>query len=222
MNRKQVIMADSNKRKIREVNIFSRLLDEFLFLRRFEFETSLSQQATIEALKSMAFRPNRLEGFFFPRRRVVTIQAIDQESHKLDFRSKLGETYTEVHAQGQIHVDSLSGHTIVSGEIRFGRIYLAVLLVGLFFVLTWLLASFTRTSGIPGAFVIFTLGLTYSFYFRQMFIDRRLMLEMMKEKLREDDQSQAASKRLRLPSTQEEHLHSDIEDLTPHQRRAGF
>ena len=132
-------------------------------------------------LETLAHERSKLASVFFPRRQLVTIDRLDDNRATFHIKSKLGGLYTQLHTTGTIQQDEATGKTYVTGDVKFDPIYMTVLLAGLFFLITWAMASLSRSGVLPSPFILFTLGLTNLFYFRQMFLDRNALLKTLDE-----------------------------------------
>jgi len=176
----------SNKPKSTPPNRLQKITDEVLFIKSFQHTSDLSPDDVQAHLNDLAYQPGKLAGIFFPRRRMVTIDRLDEHHATFHIKTKLGGLYTELHTRGQIHHDEATGKTHVTGDVKFDAIYLTVLLAGLFFLITWAVAGLSRFGSLPSPFVLLTLGLTNLFYFRQIFVDRNDMLNILDETLTSD------------------------------------
>lgn len=198
-------MAD-NKAKVTPASPLHRLRDEMLFIKRFHYVTTLSPDDVRAEIADLAYQPDSLTRVFFPRQRFVDIDASDEVT-QFTIKTKVGGLYTELRATGTIYYDSATRKTIVSGQVKFDAVYLVVLLTGLFMLITWGLASFSRAGITLSPFLLLTLGLTNLFYFAQMFRDRDALLKKLAETLTVTDISSA---RDRLSDRIIESAHSSI------------
>lgn len=189
----------SNKAKSTPPSRLQSILNEVLFIKRFHLSSDLSPDVMHEQLEDLAFQRDKFTHVFFPRRRIVTIESRNEAQSTVDITTKLGGLYTEIRATGHIQHDEATHKTTLTGEVKFDPIYMTVLLVGLFFLLTWGIAGLSRTGNLPSPFILFTLGLTNLYYFRQMFVDRNDLLKTLAETLQTSDLSSA---RHRLSMTQ--------------------
>lgn len=180
----------NNKVKITPASPLAKLRDEMLFIRHFQQVTDLTPDQARTQLADLDYQPDRVTRVFFPRQRFVEFDEDDDITH-FTVNTKVGGLYTELRATGTIHYDSATRKTIVSGRVTFDAVYLAVLLTGLFMLITWGLASLSREGITASPFIMFTLGLTNLFYFRQMFRDRRALLDDLSERLHTVDVSSA-------------------------------
>jgi|GEM_PF-3171560 len=181
----------NSKPKVTTESPLGRLRDEILFVRHFRYVTDQSPDSVHDTLQSLAYQPDSLTRVFFPRQRLVEMGTLEDGIQLFTIKTKVGGLYTELTATGTIRYDSATGETIVSGRITFDAVYLAVLLTGLFVLITWGLASLSRTSIIASPFILFTLGLTNLFYFRQMFHDRNNLLTTLSQALTTRDAKRA-------------------------------
>jgi hypothetical protein len=202
----------NNKVKPILPNRLQRIINEMLFIKRFQHTSDLSPDDIHEQLEALAFQRDKLTHVFFPRRRIVTIETLNEAHSTVEIKTKLGGLYTELRVRGHIHHDNAIGKTKLTGEIKFDAVYLTVLLAGLFFLITWAMVSLTRTGNLPSPFILFTLGLTNLYYFRQMFLDRNDLLKTLAETLNTSDVS-SARKRLATNDTVSEEDYGDADDL---------
>ncbi len=168
----------NNKVKHTSNTPLHRLRDEMLFIRRFHHVMSVSPDEVREQLERLAYQPDGLTRVFFPRQRFVEIDDSDDVIH-FTIKTKVGGLYTELKTNGTIHYDAATRQTVVSGQVKFDPVYLAVLLAGLFMLITWGLAGLAREGITASPFLMFTLGLTNLFYFQQMFRDRDALLNIL-------------------------------------------
>lgn len=189
-----------------------RLVDEFLFIRAFDYEINLPLDQAITSLNQLSYRPGKVEGVFFPRRRTVKIQQIDPHTAHFEVKIKLGGMYTEVTARGRLDADPATGNSIISGDVKFGSTYFTVLMIGLFFLITWTLASITRSGNLASPFLIFTLGITNLFYLRQMFLDRNSLIEQIVTQLTSAETVNHAT--TRLADTDRNSAQSNVDNST--------
>lgn len=208
----------NNKLKTTPRKRLQKWADEALFVRSFHYTSDLSPEEVRQQLNDLTYQPGKLAGVFFPRRRVVTIETVDDDHFIVKIKSKLGGLYTSLNTQGHIVRDQATGKTHISGEVKFDAVYLTVLLVGLFFLITWAMASLSRFGVLPSPFILFTLGLTNLFYFRQLFVDRNQLLQTLDDTLTTSDIS-AARQRLTddLSATDETDLHYSQQESSSHE-----
>ncbi len=184
----------NNKAKSTPPSRLQHILNEVLFIKRFHISSDLSPDAMREQLEDLAFQRDTFTHVFFPRRRMVKIETLNEAQSTVNITTKLGGLYTEIRARGHIQHDEATHKTTLTGEVKFAPIYMTVLLVGLFFLMTWGIASLSRTGSLPSPFILFTLGLTNLYYFRQMFLDRNDLLKTLAETLQTSDISSARSR----------------------------
>jgi hypothetical protein len=208
----------NNKAKSSSPNVLRRIANEVLFIKHFHHSSDLSPDGIHQQLEALAFQRDKLTRVFFPRQRIVTIEGLDDNHDTIEIKTKLGGLYTELRAKGHIYHDSATGKTNLTGEVKFDAVYMMVLLVGLFFLITWAIASISRTGSLPSPFILFTLGLTNLYYFRQMFLDRNDLLKTLAETLNTSDVS-SARKRLSVDNGVSEDHYSDTDDLNQQQRQ---
>lgn len=197
-----------------------KLIDEFLFIQSFHHQSDLSPEAISQSLETLAYQPSKLIGFFFPRRRKITIQKISDQHYTFEIQPKLGGIYTELTARGRIYRDEATGKTCVSGDVKFDAVFLTILIIGLFFLITWAMSTFSRFGSLPSPFILFTLGMTNVFYFRQMFLDRNQLLQDLEEKVCVTDLS-SAHNRLAITEDLSQPVYNEAEDIAhqPHMHR---
>lgn len=169
----------NNKLKIASSTRAQKLRDEVLFIRSFGHDCDLSADDVGQELETLAYERGKLASVFYPRRQTVAIDQLSDNRATFHIKSKLGGLYTQLNATGTIHHDQATGRTHITGDVKFDPIYLTVLLAGLFFLITWATASLTHLGVLPSPFILFTLGLTNLFYFRQMFLDRNALLKTL-------------------------------------------
>jgi len=206
----------NDKAKSSAPSRWQHILNEVLFIKRFHYSSDLSPDAMRDQLEAVAFQRDRLTHVFFPRRRMVKIEDLNDSQSRLDITTKLGGLYTELRATGRIQQDEATHKTTLTGEVKFDAVYLSILLVGLFFLITWAIASLSRTGSLPSPFLWFTLGITNLYYFRQMFIDRNDLLKILGQTVTTSDVS-SAQKRLSLQATKSEASYYEADDLTQYQ-----
>ena len=206
-----------DKAKSRAPSRLQGIIDEALFIKRFHYSSDLSPDALLEQLEGLAFQRDKLMHVFFPRRRMVTIETLNESQSRVDIITKLGGLYTELRARGHIQQDEATHKTTLTGEVKFDPIYMMILLAGLFFLITWAIASLSRTGSLPSPFIWFTLGITNLYYFRQMFVDRNDLLKTLAETVKTTDLS-SARKRLSVKNTKSEA--DDYDDLSQYQARS--
>lgn len=210
----------NNKAKFTPPNRVQRIANEVLFIKRFNHASDLPPNAIRDQLEALAVQRDQLTSVFFPRQRIVTIETLDEAHYKVEIKGKLGGLYTELRAIGHLHHDDATGKTNLMGEVKFDAVYLTVLLVGLFFLITWAITSLSRTGNLPSPFILFTLGITNLFYFRQMFLDRNDLLKTLAETVTRSDLS-SARKRLSTDDTESEDTHGNSDDLNQHRQQAS-
>jgi len=198
-----------NKSKVAPKSRLGRLRDEILFVRQFRYVTDLGTNDVQAIISELAYQPDGLTRVFFPRRRYVDLMQADDDTIQFTIKTKVGGLYTELTATGTIVYDVATRQTVVSGNIKFDAVYLAVLLTGLFMLITWGLASLSRAGITASPFIMFTLGLTNLFYFRQMFRDRDELLGTLADALTTSDLSEA---RQRLADSD---IQAEVDTLTP-------
>lgn len=176
-------MANDTKAKLSPVSPIQRIINEMLFIKQFHHVSDLSPEDVRAQLEDMAYQPDKMKRVFFPRQRIVNISPIRDQQQQFTIRTKVGGLYTELTASGYITYDPATRKTTVIGQVKFDPVYLAVLVIGLFFLITWGLASLSRTGMLASPFVLVTLTLTNLFYFRQMFLDRNTLLNTLQESL---------------------------------------
>lgn len=187
-------MSNINKTKISSTSPLQRIFDDILFTRDFHHISDLSPDDIQLLIQDMAFQPDTLTRVFFPRRRLVDIIKVSDQHYRFTIKTKVGGLYTELTTIGHINYDPATGKSSVTGQVKFDAMYLAVLLVGLFVLITWSLASLSRTGILASPFILLTLSLTNLFYFRQMFTDRNDLLNTLEESLTTDNISGARNR----------------------------
>lgn len=210
-NHPSKLTMTSDKAKSSSPSRWQAFINEALFIKRFHHSSDLSPDAIREQLEALAFQRDKLTRVFFPRRRIVKIDRRNGSQANLDITTKLGGLYTEIRATGHIQHDEATHKTTLTGAVKFDAVYLTILLIGLFFLITWAIAGLSRTGSLPSPFLLFTLGLTNLYYFRQMFIDRNDLLQTLSQTVMASDVS-SARKRLSIRDTESEAV--DIDDLS--------
>jgi hypothetical protein len=205
------LIMTNNKAKLTPPHRLQRITNEVLFIKRFHHSSDLSPADMREQLEALAYQPKKLTRVFFPRQRIVTIEALDETHDTFEIKTKLGGLYTELRAKGHIYCDDTTNKTTLTGAVKFDAVYLTVLLAGLFFLITWAMVSVSRIGNLPSPFILFTLGLTNLYYFRQMFLDRNDLLKTLTDTLATSDLS-SARERLAMDAASEED-YNDTDDL---------
>lgn len=206
----------NNKAKLSSPNVLRRIANDMLFIKYFHHSSDLSPDDIRQQLEALAFERDKLTRVFFPRQRLVMIEAIDDNHDTIEITTKLGGLYTELRAKGHLYPDGATGKTNLTGEVKFDAVYLTVLLVGLFFLITWAIASISRTGSLPSPFILFTLGLTNLYYFRQMFLDRNDLLKTLADTLNTSDVSSARKRLSTTDKAKSEHYDTDADDMNQH------
>jgi hypothetical protein len=208
----------NNKAKSAPSSRGQRIINDILFIKRFQHTSGLSPDDLHEQLEALAFQRENLMHVFFPRQRMIQIKTFNELQSTAEITTKLGGLYTELRARAYIEHDYDTQKTTLMGEVKFDPVYLTVLLVGLFFLITWAIAGLSRTGSLPSPFILFTLGLTNIFYFRQMFIDRNDLLKTLAQTVKT---SNISSARKRLAEKTIEADQYDIEDPNQQQHEIG-
>jgi hypothetical protein len=126
-----------NKKRESNKNLLSKLWNEFLFAREFEYETPLTPEEMAGAMHAI----EKLEHGSWVLSYAKLKHKLETEQHSdkaIDFKINLEEDKNSVwssqmnllYSEGSIHADPLTGLSIVKGRSRFsGQYYLIWLLV---------------------------------------------------------------------------------------------
>ena len=210
----------NNKSKSTPRSRLQKLKDEMLFMKQFHHIDDYQPDDIRDQLEGLAYQPGKLTSIFSPRRREVQIEVYSDHHYTYEIKTKLGRLYTELTARGHIYRDEATQQTSFTGKIKFDPIFLTVLVVGWFFLITWAMTGLSLTGSLPSPFILFTLGLTNLFYFRQMFIDRNELLKSLEEMVMTSDMD-VSHQRLALAESQSETFDTDADDLNQQYHQAS-
>lgn len=125
-------MSHQTKRKVGSQTIISRLWNEFLFARDFDYETSLSPDEVADALKQLENRKHKRHFISWAdlSHHVNYDRATDKSgTFTIDLDSP---SFTLINTSGTISVNADNGMTIVKGKSHFNRRYYSIIIL-LFF-----------------------------------------------------------------------------------------
>ena len=123
------MMRHQTKRKVIPKTIISRLWNEFLFARDFDYETSLTPDEVADAFKQLEKRKHK--------RRFITWADLSHNVHYDRTTDKSGTftvqldspSFTLINTSGTISVNADSGMTVVKGKSHFNRRYYSIILL---------------------------------------------------------------------------------------------
>jgi hypothetical protein len=173
------IVGDNNeasmtqKRKPKPNGVVDQFFNTILFVQRYTFETSLPLYMVMNRLHELS---DEKHGWLNKKSRYVVESEDRYDHHNFDIRAKDRQLrYTITHATGIVDPQD-SGGVVIEGEIRFGVVYLFLLILSV-------LSTLFIFQYFGLYFPLWVLGLsmlTPTFTFVHMFYKRRQLIQKIK------------------------------------------
>jgi hypothetical protein len=171
------MITDKPKRKRKSHSDLTYWWNEFLFTRRFEFETTLPPEDCAERLRGLK---GKVGGFWYQYwSSYLRIAAeVDDSGPDIHFRIRTrrgtGGGVTISEAVGDTLTDDINGAVMVSGESKFGRLFYTLMILGLVIGLMFMWSSVNYTP-LP--------LLAFAIYWWWFYRDRNRLIRLIGEAL---------------------------------------